>query len=148
MSLDKVKIGISIFLLIFISEVIRVYTGIPVTILDVMLLPITGILIYIGFYTLLNRKKDKNKNVQAAQSIWQLLGGILFITALVPVGVWITWLGAEKPFLLFTGVKGSVHGYTLVYLGAIVAVISVVMGYVFIYRLFLLIRKSIVSLER
>ena len=143
MNWSSIKTGIAIFFIILISELIRIYTGLPITIVDIGVLPITCLLVYyIQFYSFPFSKNFKDKNNQQQLSSWQLLGFLLFSVVMAIMGTWSAWIGIEEPLHYFSSVKGGAHGYTLIQLGSIIAIYSVGGGLVFLYRLIRLHFKS------
>jgi len=142
MSWSKIKTGIIILLIILISEWIRLYTGVPITIIDIGILPVTCLLIYyIRFYTFPFSKKYTDKNSQQSLNILQLYEFFIFTVMLAILGSWITWLGIQSPLYYFSSVKGGAHGYTLIQLGSITTIYSVGIAIIFLYRLIQLYKK-------
>ena len=141
MSWEKVKTVILIVLIILISEGIRLYTGIPITLIDIIIFPITCVLIYfIKFYT--SPFSNNSINTQQSTNAWELVGFVFFVILLTIMGVWITWIGIQDPLQYFSSVKGGGHGYTLIQVGAITALYSVWFALKCIYRLIRLHQKS------
>ena len=120
MSTSRVKEIITIIVIIVASETLRIYSGLPITILDIILLPISFLLIYWGvlYFASLGKKKDSSDE-KVMQSIWRLLGSLILFIILVPLCFWLTTEGWKEPFTLFSGVKGSVHGYSVVHIGIV-----------------------------
>lgn len=141
MSWVKVKRFIGIILIIIIFETIRLYTGIPITIVDIIIFPITCVLIYcLKFYT--SPFSDDGINTPPPLNAWQLIGFMLFSILLIIMGIWLSYLGIQDPLHYFSSNKGGGHGYTLVQLGVIVSLYSIWFCLKFIYRLVKLFNKS------
>ncbi|MEL0646831.1 hypothetical protein V6248_05300 [Pseudoalteromonas agarivorans] len=136
MSWMKVKVFILIVIIILISEVIRLYTGIPVTIMDIIIFPITCLLVYfMRFYTSPFSDLNADKYAPPPLSALQLFGFVLFSIILVIAGVWIAWMGILAPLEYFSSVKGGGHGYSLIQLGVITTIYSLWFGLKFSHRL-------------
>ncbi len=143
MSWAKIQTGIMIVLIILISEGVRLYTGLPITIIDIGIIPVTCLLIYyIRFYTFPFSKKYTDKNTQQPLNALQLCGFLTFTVMLAIFGGWIASLGIQEPLHYFSSVKGGAHGYTLIQLGAITTIYSAGIGIIFLYRLVQLHYKS------
>ncbi len=141
--LNGIKTGIIVVLVILISEGIRLYTGLPITIIDIGILPITCLLIYyIRFYKFPFSKKYYDKNTQQPQSGWQLIGFLVFTIMLAIIGAWIAWLGIQGPLHYFSSVKGAAHGYTLIQVGSVITIYSLGGALIFLFRLIRLRYKS------
>jgi len=122
-------------------EIFRALTGIPVTLLDILLFPISIIFIA-GMAKLLFEKEKKNKkkkrhNTSTAEiklSWIKRLGYIAMGLMMLALGVWGISAGIEQPFTLFTGVKGASHGYTLVALGICIVIMGLMVLYQLIFK--------------
>ncbi|PMO48826.1 hypothetical protein BCT11_04430 [Vibrio sp. 10N.222.52.B12] len=143
MSWAKLKTGIIIVLVILISEAIRLYTGLPITIIDIGVLPITCLLIYcMKYYRFPFSKTYKDTDNLQQQTLLQLIGFLLFTIILAAMASWIAWLGIQAPLKYFSSVKGSAHGYTLIQIGGLTALYSMWGALVFLFRLVNLRDKS------
>ncbi|MCG3737961.1 hypothetical protein EXA20_17035 [Vibrio cincinnatiensis] len=143
MSWAKLKTGIIIVLVILISEAIRLYTGLPITIIDIGVLPITCLLIYcMKYYKSPFSKTYKDTDNHQQQTPLQLIGFLLFTIILAAMGSWIAWLGIQAPLQYFSSVKGAAHGYTLIQIGGLTALYSMWGVLVFLFRLVSLRDKS------
>ncbi|EPT9323658.1 hypothetical protein ACVTOI_004568, partial [Vibrio parahaemolyticus] len=143
MSWAKLKTGIIIVLIILISEGVRLYTGLPITIIDIGLLPITCLLIYcMKYYKSPFSKTYKDMGNHQQQTPLQLIGFLLFAIILAAMGGWITWLGIQAPLQYFPSVKGAAHGYTLIQIGGVTALYSMWGALLFLFRLVSLRDKS------
>ena len=143
MSWAKLKTGIIIFLVILISEAIRLYTGLPITIIDIGVLPITCLLIYcMKYYRFPFSKTYKDTDNLQQQTLFQLIGFLLFTIILAAMGSWLAWLGIQAPLKYFSSVKGAAHGYTLIQIGGLTALYSIWGALVFLFRLVKLRDKS------
>ena len=110
-----------IIAVIMVSEAVRRFYGIPVTILDILLFPVFLLFIVRGVKSLAFHRKsrayDQTKESSTKLLVFSLIVG-LFI--MIPLGVFSLWHGIKDPLRFFSGVKGSVHGYTLVELGVFI----------------------------
>ncbi|WP_022946110.1 hypothetical protein [Pseudoalteromonas ruthenica] len=139
----KLKTAIIIVLVILISEVIRLHTGLPITIINIVVLPITCLLIYcMKYYRSPFSKTYKGTDNHLKQTPFQLIGFLLFTISLAAMGSWIAWLGIQAPLQYFSGVKGAAHGYTLIQVGGLIALYSTWGALVFLFRLVSLRNKS------
>jgi len=133
MFLKRILTIISILLAIILVEVFRSITGIPITILDIILFP-SGLLIVFVFARLLVKREaitGTNPEPMTALKRW---GYFVFSFFLLALGIWAIDAGIETPFALFTGVKGAAHGYTVAVLGLLISGLSVLMLYVFGFK--------------
>jgi len=124
---------ILIILAILAVEFFRSVTGIPVTILDLILFPMSLLIVFFTL-KLLVKSKDlaavKNKPMP-----WHKRWGyFVFSLLLILLGLWAIVAGLQAPFHLFTGVKGAAHGYSLVALGLVITVFSIYMAYLFGFK--------------
>ena len=144
MNWATIKVGVIILFTLVISEGIRLYTVLPITIIDIGIIPITCLLIYYTkFYTFPFSKKYYDKNTQPPLNSWQLIGFLLFTIMLAIIGIWLTWIGVHNPLHYFYSVKGSAHGYTLIQLGLVTTLYSIGGGLIFLHRLIRLHYKSV-----
>lgn len=86
---------------------------------DILMIPISGIILIITVKTSLNYKFSLNKIVKY---IFPPKEGINFVGLLgvliFPVlGIGILYLGLTGPLDTFTSIKGDAHGYTLIHTG-------------------------------
>lgn len=119
-------------------EIFRAVTGIPVTLLDVLLFPISIIFI-VGMAKLLFEKEKKNKRQNTSTAEIKLgwikrMGYIAVGLMMLALGAWGISAGIEQPFTLFTGVKGASHGYTLVALGICIVIMGLMVLYQLIFK--------------
>lgn len=139
----KVKEFITIVIVIVLFETIRHYTGIPLSIMDVIVFPIVCLLIYfMKFYTSPFSDRSTGENYSPPSSAWQIFGFVLFSIVFLIIGVWVTWIGIQAPLDYFSSVKGGGHGYTLIQLGIIIALYSLWFGLRFTHRLIQLNKTS------
>ncbi|KOO11508.1 hypothetical protein AKJ18_28755, partial [Vibrio xuii] len=102
----KIKTIIIIVLVILVSEGIRIYTGVPITILDVVILPITCSLVYLmKYYKFPFSKTYKDRQSHQTQNAFQLIGSLVFTAILAVMGTWVAWLGIQAPLQYSSGVK-------------------------------------------
>lgn len=125
-------------------EVFQYYTGIPLNIMDAMILLISALCLYLLKYRPpFTRQKYKDIDTKLVNNIWYLLGSIVFVAVLILMGIYLVYLGLESPFKLFTGVKGSSHGYSLVLLGSVITMYSCIGIYMLFYQFWRLIKDKI-----
>ena len=138
MSWKKVRTVLVIILLIIASELFRYYSGLPITLMDLIILPITLLLMYLAGHIIVEYfKPPKNTGVAATQpTVWQLVFGFMVSALLAPAGLWLCYQGWLSPFALHTSVKGAAHGYTLVHLGLVLSLCSFAFSVVAIVKLF------------
>ncbi|KOO01781.1 hypothetical protein AKJ17_18840 [Vibrio nereis] len=139
----KIKTIIIIVLVILVSEGIRIYTGVPITILDVVILPITCSLVYLmKYYKFPFSKTYKDRQSHQTQNAFQLIGSLVFTAILAVMGTWVAWLGIQAPLQYFSGVKVAAHGYTLIQVGILITLYSIWGALIFLSRLSRLRHKS------
>lgn len=118
-------------------EFLRATYAVPITVLDIILAPISLVALYfslryvVQFFSGLKNTGDSQLRVIP----WQKrLGYSLFSVLMFGMGVWGTLDGFANPLLLYTGVKGAVHGYSLALVGMLIAIWSVYLFYVFAFK--------------
>jgi hypothetical protein len=108
--------------LIVTIEALRYFTGLPITVIDLLMFPASIILIALSLKSLLFHRTTSIEIVrqQNKPSLYSLM--LRFFTAIAGLllGLWSLYEGANNPLLLYTGVKGAAHGYTLFTLGLLV----------------------------
>ena len=123
---STVLITIVIVMVAAAIEWFRQISGFPVTLLDLILTPL---FLVFSFYMLrelnfLRRRSSKISQMQPStfgQWLLTVLGMVLLLVlALVAI-----WHGVSEPLLFMSGVKGSMHGYTLAALGVCLLLICV-----------------------
>ncbi|RKF19774.1 hypothetical protein DBZ36_04770 [Alginatibacterium sediminis] len=123
---NKIKSIVIIALVIVIPELIRFYTGLPITIIDLVVFPVFCLLLYfITTYVLDIKRSSKLDANKVFDRRWKVIGFLIFSVAIASMGIWLTWLGVQQPLTLFSSAKGAAHGYTLVQLGVITTLYSV-----------------------
>ena len=136
MTWDSIKKYLVIIVVIVVVEAIRLFTGLPITPVDVLLTPASIFLMALGIrYLIFTKQKRVDDDAPyMSQSIWQLSGNLIVLIGLIMLGLWCVYDGLQDPLEFFTSVKGSGHGYTLVCLG------SLLVGYGLYFSYKLLIR--------
>ena len=119
---------IGLLLIALAIEYMRRTYGIPVTILDILLFPLSLVFTFVllkNFFFEQSREEKESMNAHSLRSIT----GRAAITVLLffPLGLWSIWLGIQNPFEYFSGVKGAVHGYSLVVLGVFIFSIGIML---------------------
>jgi len=139
---QKILTALGIIGAIVSVEIFRAVTGIPVTIIDITLFPISVIFI-VGMAMILfkkenkNKKKRRNRNATPSEITFswvKRLGYIAGAILMLALGVWGILEGIEQPFKLFTGVKGPAHGYTLAAIGVVLIIMALIALYQFIFK--------------
>jgi len=117
---------LSVILLIITIETLSYITGLPFTVIDVLLLPLSIILIAMGVKSLLVPDRTNKANITTRLSLMQFCASLLFtLIFFLPLGLWSLQEGWHHPFALYSGVKGAGHGYTLVTIGLLISIYSV-----------------------
>ena len=141
---NKVKTAILIISTFIMFEVFQYYTGIPLNIMDAMILLISALCLYLLKYLPpFTSQKYKDIDTKLVNNIWCLLGAIVFVAVLILMGIYLVYLGIESPFKLFIGVKGSSHGYSLVLLGSVITMYSCIGICMLFYQFWRLIKDKI-----
>lgn len=101
-----------------IIEILRQRNGIPITLLDVMLFPI-ALLFSVVFlrHEFFNKKNLFRYNLAGPVSIPKKIGIFIGCMLMAVSGIWCLWLGICDPLAYYSGVRGAVHGYTMVAFG-------------------------------
>lgn len=135
-------LNVSGFLLLaLVLEFVRKGYGIPVTILDIFLFPLSLIF---GFILLKDFFFGRKGEALPADrpSFRSIIGRAASVLILfLPVGIWSLWMGIREPFEHFSGVKGAVHGYTMAGIGLFVIAIAAMLT-VSVFRSILLIKNT------
>jgi len=107
---------ICILTLALLIEFVRVEYKIPATVLDIILFPVMIIMSFIILRALLSKKPIKFEGDRI--SFKKLFINFILVTLIaLPLSCWGILSGLSAPLEFFSGVKGSVHGYTLVTIG-------------------------------
>lgn len=108
----------SVVFLVTIIEIIRKSTNIPVTILDLLFFPFT-IVFVISFFrcTLFDKRTIFHYNLIEPISFMKKLGIFMVSLLTMVLGLWGIWTGVREPLTCFSGVRGALHGYTIVPMG-------------------------------
>ena len=140
---DKVKTALLIISAFIMFEALQYYTGIPLNIVDAIILLISALCFYLLKYLpSFPSQKYKYVDSKPVNNIWHLFGAIVFLAVLILMGIYLVYLGVESPLKLFTGVKGSSHGYSLVLLGSVITMYSVIGICLLFYKLWWLIKAK------
>ncbi|WP_320043841.1 hypothetical protein [uncultured Desulfobacter sp.] len=118
---------ILVIVIIIGSELFRKVTGIPVTIMDLILFPLTVMLVYITILAIFSDEKPKDSEIMLSKL--QMATFSLIFLFVSPLSFWLSIEGFKDPLQLFTGVKGHAHGYTVAYLGAFVGIFCLFLSY-------------------
>jgi len=115
----------TVIAVIFSTEALSYFTGLPFTIIDVLLFPLSIIMIALGVKSLLVRTEQTDEKYIIKRSLISLCGHFVagFLTLLL--GLWSLYEGCTNPLALYTGVKGAAHGYTLLSIGLLLSGYSV-----------------------
>ena len=141
MDWDSAKQILIVLIAIVSVELFRLYTGLPLTIIDITLIPLSSVFLIPSIQYILPRKKKKvDKTVE--QPYKQLILSLVTILLLFPLAVWLAITGWQEPFRLFNGVKGGAHGYTLLYLGLIMVCLCIVSVFTIMSKLIRVFRKK------
>lgn len=100
------------------------WLSIPVVSMDLMLLGLSLVLLIIVFKVRVKFSDLIKVRAAVSLSVWKRLGYIVFLLLLVGTGLYLTLEGIKHPLQLFTGVKGSSHGYTVSVLGVLITFYS------------------------
>lgn len=118
------------FIVAFILEFIRKRYSVPVTIIDILLFPLSVLIIVYSLKQLVFRRKKDTYNHSINDSNLKLMLYLCFsLIVLVPLGLFTLWMGIQEPLGFFSGIKGPAHGYTLIPLGIIITGLGVFMAF-------------------
>lgn len=107
-----------LIILIIIFEIIRNVTHIKVTLLDLMLFPMSVLFTYALLrYEFFNKKYLLRYNLVEPVSCKRKIGLLIGSILLMALGLGCLLLGVREPLAFFSGVRGAVHGYTMVVMG-------------------------------
>jgi hypothetical protein len=96
-------------------EYIRRRYGIPVTILDIFLLPLSLIFSSVLLKDFFFRQNPADQaGLSLRDGVFRALVALLLF---FPLGAWSLWEGIRNPLDYFSGIKGAAHGYTLIGIG-------------------------------
>jgi len=110
-------------------ELIRYVTKLPITVLDVILLPLTSFMVYIGL-SVIKEKQPQNQFIQDKQSRWKLIQICVLSLSVLVLVVWCAFHTLLHPFKLYESAKGSAHGYSITYMSVTMAVYC----FIFLYK--------------
>jgi len=128
----KITVVLLIVLAIVIPEYIREKFDIPITIIDLILFPTCIFLSALSIYYVFTNGIKFEMSIQPMSRLSRL-GYILLALILLLLGAWSIVAGWQSPFLLFSGVKGAAHGYTLIVLGLLVSCFSIYSAIILIF---------------
>ena len=120
----KLKELLLVLVVVISFEVFRAYTGLSMTLIDVIFFPASIlILFFLAKYLITSKsKKQINHNKKTPMQFFYYI--VLFIVFCL-LGFWCIYAGWQAPFQLFSGVKGVAHGYTLISLGVLISSVSI-----------------------
>lgn len=128
---------LALVLLIIAIESFRHATELPFTVIDILILPLSIISIVFGLKSLFINRKKTNLPEPIEQSLLKQSVHIFTAILVLLLGLWALYEGWNNPLLMYTGVKGAAHGYTLLSIGLLLS------GYSIYYIL-----KSTISLNK
>lgn len=97
-------------------DLIRIEYKIPITLIDLILFPISITILFFFFKWLISKKNDNFYLVETSLKVL-LFNFLVFSVIVIPLGIWTIWAGMIDPLKYFSGIKGAAHGYTLVSTG-------------------------------
>lgn len=121
MNQSSLKNILSVIITITTIEALSYYTGLPFTVIDVILIPMSALLIAFGAKSLFIRVDNNEKTYKFNHTLFQLISYLLMAIFIFTLGLWSVITGWKEPLALYTGVKGSAHGYTLICLGLLLS---------------------------
>ena len=102
-------------------EYLRVNYDIPLTILDILLFPLFLFIIIYFFKTAFKTKKTvNNSNPMDSEPAYKVILFLFVFIFMVFLGIWAALTGGLSPLEYFSGVKGAVHGYTMLLTGIVI----------------------------
>ncbi|MCG8549198.1 MAG: hypothetical protein MI799_02210, partial [Desulfobacterales bacterium] len=109
------------FIAALILEFIRKRYLVPVTIMDILLFPLSVLIIVYSLKQLVFRKNKETYSHSVDDSKLKLILYLCFsLIVLAPLGLFTLWMGIQEPLGFFSGIKGPAHGYTLIPLGIVI----------------------------
>nr|WP_319395453.1 hypothetical protein [uncultured Desulfobacter sp.] len=118
------------FIVALILEFIRKRYSVAVTIIDVLLFPLSVLIIfYSAKHLVFKKNKDTYRHPIDDSNLKLILYLCFSLIVLTPLGLFTLWLGIQEPLGFFSGIKGAAHGYTLIPLGIIVTGLGVFMAF-------------------
>lgn len=136
MNWDFIKDVLTVLAVLIIVEVLRYYTGLPFTIIDITVFPLSVAMLFFGIMAIITNKSDVHKTEKTRYSTIRLSSYFLAAILFFALGLWAIYEGWNNPLELYTGVKGAAHGYTLLSMGLFISAFSV-------YYIYLLAVKAI-----
>lgn len=120
--LNNVIFIIWIFFMSICMEWVRGEYEIPVTLLDLVLFPISLAFSFFSLKWLVTAKQDDCHPAETTKK--KLLANFVILSLIViPFGGWSVTVGIAGPFEYFHGVRGSAHGYTLASVGILLIIV-------------------------
>ena len=124
--MSKLK-SCSIILCLIISaiilEVIRAKISIPISIGDLLFLPIALLSSYVIMrYEFFNKKSLAEYNLAGPVSSLKKFGLLIASILFLLFGVVGIWIGLQEPFVYRHGARGGCHGYTLAVIGLFLSI--------------------------
>ncbi|OMH39421.1 hypothetical protein [Motiliproteus sp. MSK22-1] len=137
MSWEFIKKLLVVIAVIIAVEVFRFFTGFPMTLIDILFTPFSVFLMILGIKQLVstNKKKRDGDAPYMSHSVLQLSGTLIVFLAVTMLGLWCLSAGLQDPLGFFTGVKGAMHGYTLMCLGSLMVSYSLYFSYRLLVRI-------------
>ena len=133
---EKIKVAVLLVLLVCVAVVIDyvfALLGLPIVTADLLFLPLSFLIMYFSFVVIVHKGKYLNPEIHS----YRLRKRLLIVATLLGfsiLGVAVALLGAADYRALYSGAKGSVHGYTLACLGVAIAGLSFVYAYLIVVR--------------
>ena len=125
MKIGLLKHILTVLILIVSVESLSYFTGLPFTTGDVILFPLSVIIIVLGIKSLFASEKKKLETYGPKSTLMRLVGSFVVVVLALFLGLWSLYEGGRNPLALYTSVKGAVHGYTLLSLGLLISGYSV-----------------------
>jgi hypothetical protein len=113
--MDKIR-EFAVFLVLIGMGVLVSVTEMPETLVDLLLFPLSCIALYLFANELVKMgvERPENGDPTLRERVGRLiLGTVIFL----PLLAWSVYAGVKNPIGYFTGVRGALHGYTLIPLG-------------------------------
>ena len=105
-----------------ILEFIRIRYTVPVAIGDILLFPLSlFIIIYFLRNVLFTRKHEQFRYPIDDSKLRSMFSLLFSLIILVPLGLFLSWMGLQEPLAYFHGIRGSFHGYTAVAIGTVIS---------------------------
>jgi len=127
-----------VFIILIVAVVVDIFreaTHIPVTLMDIVFFPFFVFIIFYAVWAVLSAKwfnksksKARKKPIPSTPlSIPAKFGVFVTSLGMLALGIWAVWEGILQPGKYFSGVRGAMHGYTMVPMGLCIIGISILM---------------------